>query len=533
MKYSRIKKARIHTLPWLFFGVLFAAYYQKNPLYTKNQNTKFLHGAGDAGFGFLEHDWMAGTLDPLPLFSAIITTLYNFNVIEVTYFFFAALLFIYFYSLSTTAETLFSGLKKTGPMLLYLGLFFFFHRANPAGLADQYLLGSYFQPCVFGVFLLLSIERFLNNHTRTASTLLALSAAFHPAYLPTALIVQVNYTFMLLFREKQGLQKAIPPLLLFTVFSAPLVIRHLVLFAPTTAALNAKAMDILANQRIPHHTDIRLWLEPESFLQMGIVLVSMLLVRKSRLFPIMLSLYLVIVFSGLYLYFYPNPLLSFSTPWRSSAFLVPLSITILAGWAGQMSVPLFDRYKTMLPAVSVFTGMAIIILTVLQVNKQMNAFERYRNGEEMGVINYASQNASPEDLYVIPPQNSAFDKFRLETGIPVLINNKTHPYKDIEVIEWNARSRKAQAFYAAHSPREKKLALSHLVGEYRVTHCIVSTNMQSIAGLPGEAVYVDEHYTVLKLHRPIPNHSGLQGTSKNVLLAQIAALSRQVGTLRF
>ncbi|WP_294348182.1 DUF6798 domain-containing protein [Prosthecochloris sp.] len=502
------KASKLQELQWIIPGLFYAVYHQKEPLYTKNQNTKFLHGAGDAGYGFLENDWMAGTLDPLPFFTALIRSLYLSNAIEVTYVFFGFLLLIYFYSLGKIAQNLFPELRKTAPMIIYLGLFFFIHKANPSGLADQYLLGKYFQPCVFGVFLLLSIERFLNNHAKTASVLLALSAAFHPTYLPTALIVQANYSILTLIKEKQGLQKAIVPFSLFALLSAPLVIRYIILFSPTTEPLYTQAMNILANQRIPHHTDIRLWLESESFLQLGVMLLSILLIRKSRLFPIMSSLYLVIVVSGLYLYFFPNATLAFSTPWRSSVFLAPLAIAILAGWLGQTCSPFFEHHKKALPIVTVIIGTLVTLLTIRQIQKQVNAFERYDNGKEMNVIDYAARHASSEDLYLVPPENSAFDKFRLETGIPILINTKTHPYKDTEIIEWDTRCKKAQAFYSSTLPEKRIQTLADLIETYPITHCIINSTAALPAGFPGKRVYRDPHYTILKLSREKTGESG-------------------------
>ena len=493
MKNRGILKTQ--ELQWLLLGLLFVVYHKKNPLYTSNQNTKFLHGAGEAGYGFLENDWMANTLDPLPLFTFLVKTLYLFNSIEITYFIFGAALLIYFYTLGKIAQYLFPGLKKTAPILVYSALFFLVYHPK-TGLAGQYLLGTYLQPCVFGVFFLLSIERFLNNHLKTASILLALSAAFHPAYLPTALIVQANYTILSLVKDKQGIKKTIVPLLLFTLISAPFVLRHIILFAPTAEALHAEAMDILTNKRIPHHTNIHLWFNTESFLKMCLMLFSTLLIRKSRLFPIMFTLYLVIALSGIYLYFSPNTTLAFTTPWRHSVLLAPLSISVLIAWAAQSSNLLLEKQKTLLPIVIITTSTLLLFLTIRNINKQVDTFKAYGKGIEMGAIHYASSHGSSEDIYLVPPDNSLFDKFRLESGIPILANRKTHPYKDKEVIEWDERCRLAEAFYTTETAEEKGRTLRQLVKQYNITHYIIPSEMPSAADLPGETVYSDAHYTL-------------------------------------
>ena len=497
MKNSGISKTQ--ELQWLLLGVLFVVYHPKAPLYTSNQNTKFLHGAGDAGYGFLENDWMANTLDPLPLFTALIKTLYFLNAIEITYVIFAVILLIYFYTLGKIAQYLFPGLTKTASILVYSVLFFLVYHPK-IGLAGQYLLGTYLQPCVFGVFFLLSIERYLNDHLKTASILLAVSAAFHPAYLPTVLIVQASYTIFPLIKDKQSAKKTIAPLLFFTLISAPFLIRHLILFEPTTAALHAEAMDILTNKRIPHHTNIHIWLNTESFLKMGVMLLSMFLIRKSKLLPIMASLYLVITLSGIFLYFFSNTMLAFTTPWRHSVFLAPLSICVLAGWAAQASNRLFEKQKKLLPIASAIIGILLMLLTVRNINKQVNAFEKYGNGTEMGAIRYASSHASSEDLYLVPPErNSVFNKFRLETGIPILANLKTHPYKDTEIIEWDTRCRKAQAFYGSTQLGERLQALDELIKTYPITHYIIDSTTAPTSGFPGRPVYRDAYYTILEI----------------------------------
>lgn len=497
------KKMQInHESTLLMLSLLFVVFHLKKPLYSSNQNTKFLHGAGEAGYGFLENDWTANTLDPLPLFTALVKALYQFNAIELTYVLFGIILLIYFYTLVKITRHFFPALNNTAPIFAYSVLFFLVYHPK-TGLAGQYLLGTYLQPCVFGVFVLVSIDRFLKKRLKTASFLLALSAAFHPAYLPTALIIQGTYTIYSLVIDKKGVKKSIVPLILFSLISAPFVIRHFMLFTPTTALLHAESMDILTNQRIPHHTNIRLWFNTESFLKMCLMLFSTLLVRKSRLFPIMLILFLVIALSGLFLSIFPNTMLAFTTPWRHSVFLAPLSISILIGWAVQRFSLTGNKSKALPPTVIAISSIVLVILTAKNINKQFETFNGYKNSIEMGAIRHAAFLATEENLYLVPPDNSSFDKFRLETGIPILANRKTHPYKDTEVIEWENRCQLAKEFYTAKTSEERDLSLRALVERYGITHSIVPSETLSNHSLPGKAVYSDAHYTILKL-----NYSG-------------------------
>lgn len=52
--------------------LVFLLVMRQDPLYSDNQNTKFLHGMAWAGAGALRHDWLAGTQDGLPFFSGLV-----------------------------------------------------------------------------------------------------------------------------------------------------------------------------------------------------------------------------------------------------------------------------------------------------------------------------------------------------------------------------------------------------------------------------------------------------------------------------
>src|ERR1051326_3458416 len=64
--------ARRTAAEYLFTALCFVAAYGQAPLYYSNQNQYFLHGVAEAGVGQLRDDWLAQTLDPTPLFSALV-----------------------------------------------------------------------------------------------------------------------------------------------------------------------------------------------------------------------------------------------------------------------------------------------------------------------------------------------------------------------------------------------------------------------------------------------------------------------------
>ena len=73
---------------WIGIAILFGLAYTQSPLYEGNQNTKFLHGLARAGTGYLQADWLANTVDPLPVFSGLVavTARINPNLFYIEYF---------------------------------------------------------------------------------------------------------------------------------------------------------------------------------------------------------------------------------------------------------------------------------------------------------------------------------------------------------------------------------------------------------------------------------------------------------------
>ena len=163
------------------WAALFTLAYAQAPLYTSNQNQYFLHGFAKAGFGYLNEDWLANTLDPTPLFSKLIEISWRVLSWEpIFYFYFAILAGIMLFSLLGIAHLIW-GLGNSRPqkwlfLATLIGLFsaglrylsvrlmgleweFIFD----GGVAGQRLLGTVFQPRGFGVFLILSIICSLNR----------------------------------------------------------------------------------------------------------------------------------------------------------------------------------------------------------------------------------------------------------------------------------------------------------------------------------------------------------------------------------
>jgi len=487
MSSSRGKPLTIvTTIGWLILGVALSIVALQRPLFEENQNTKFLHAAAANGYGFLSHDWMANTLDPLPAFTLLIETLFRLHSLQIVYVLFPILLAILLWSLTSISNRLFGIKHHTAALALFLGLLFVEEKNMQLGFGTQYLIGHYFQPCVFGVLIILGIERFLAGARIWASLAIAVGAAFHPAYMPAALLIQGSFTALTIYRDKKINRDALLPLMLFIGLSAPLLIRYKLLFAYSTPDIGREAMSILSTQRIATHTKVSHWINYEDYISMAIIVISMGIVRKSPLFWIMLPLAAVIAVTVPLLYFVSWPSLEVLTPWRTSVILLPLAYTILAGKLSASLMPLMER-KPLARQILLLVGCIGVIAPVMaHLPAQASALFATKESPEEKLMNFARHHSTADDLWLIPTRDGKFDPFRLETGAPIFINLKTHPYKDREILEWYRRNRKAEAFYKNEATSSGPELLRALHANYGITHAIIDRNVP-------ESLYTDLH----------------------------------------
>src|ERR1700722_20281773 len=161
---------RGEPLHFVVIAVMFAAAYGQAPLFYSNQNQYFLHGFALAEQGLLSEDWLAGTLDPTPIFSQMVAftmeTLppWVFQMYHVLLMgIYAAAMLDLFVVLSSPAASS-SRAANVWPVFGFLFIlshsaaarwssFHFLGMDYPwylqAGVASQYLLGAMFQPSAF------------------------------------------------------------------------------------------------------------------------------------------------------------------------------------------------------------------------------------------------------------------------------------------------------------------------------------------------------------------------------------------------
>lgn len=413
---------------------LFVASMRMPSLYFQNQNTKFLQGLATAFPDRLGADWTANTVDGLPMFTGLVHAVAAWADPAVFYLIEVALLSTLFFSLVRLAQW---AAPERGASLVFLvamGSFLAVMVHPPRGdtlegVAGQYLTRGYFQPAEFGILFLPALLLALRRHP-AALLLAAIPAAFHPTYITfSAVALLVFYGA----RRRAGLRTS--PLLL-AICAALLVLPPLDLalrFAPTDPDLFQRANDILAFERIPHHSDPLEWVDERAWRKLGLAVLAIVLAPPGMLRWLLGAYAGLAVAGALFVAATGNAELALVAPWRTSVVVVPIAMAVVSG---RLLDVLFARGPQ--PWLSLAIAAPMLGWAVLTAAD--GAATKWVQITDPGVPDYVEHiraTRSAGDVYLTSPEMS---EFRLEAMVPQYITWKTHPYLDTEVIEWNRRA---------------------------------------------------------------------------------------------
>lgn len=496
----------------LLFALIFAGAYGMAPLYTSNQNTYFFHGLAEGGMGSLSEDWLYQTADPFPVFSGMVSFIYQYLPEETFYLCHILLLILYLICIVEIIRNVGSE-KSNNPsesltLLTIIGL----HSAAAVwfslkilgisvdrwlfwGVAEQYVLGPGLQPSVFGVFLLLSIILFLADRKWAAIAAAVLSVYFHSSYLIAAGFLVFSY-MIIIYIESKDLKKAGKLGIASLVLVLPIIWYILQNFSPADAETAIKAQTILIKERIPHHADLGYWFGGEAVWKILLHIIALFLIKNIRLLIIFS-----VLFGGGFLLsavtaFTGNQQLALMFPWRVSVITTPIaSAIIIKALIDRLSIKasigsfLQKRYYLVI----VLSCFGILFLFGLAFT--YNEFKSVAAEKELPVMQYVKEHKITGDLYLIPPD---LEKFRLYTGAAVFIDKKTHPYKDSEFLEWYRRLKISEIIYADEKTIDGE-ELTRILQNNKVTHFICHTASVLTGTIPGVQVYIEKQYTVYEV----------------------------------
>jgi hypothetical protein len=515
---------------------VFASAYGQAPLYYSNQNQYFLHGLAEAGVGLLPGDWLANTCDPTPLFSGLVALTARFLHPAAFYLYHALLLGAYAAALVGLFATLAGDEAAARRWPVFAALLVLTHSAVArwlshrllgydypwylqTGLATQYVLGAMFQPSVFGVLLVAAVCLFGRGRPFTAAVCVALAATIHSTYLLPGALLTLGFLAALLRGGERRRALVLAAVTLLLVL--PVVAYTVLAFAPTSPEAFAEAQDILVNLRIPHHARPDLWFDPIAAAQVGWMVLGLVLARRTTIFLVLAVPFALMVVLTLIQVATGSPGLALLFPWRVSAVLVPVSTAVVLTRLATIPSRLLDRPAVPTACVAL---MAVLAAGGLWICVGGLAF---RTGDEdVAVMDFVRGSAEPGDVYFVPVSvpdlvkstrgslssdfkppaakrqdvrliPSDLQRFRLAAEVPIFIDFKSIPYRDIELIEWRDRIRVAQRVQDQIAAGRLADAVAEL-RHHGVTH-LVQPAARHLSGPGLHLIYSDTHYRVYQL----------------------------------
>jgi hypothetical protein len=497
------------------WSIAFGLAYAQAPLFTSNQNQYLLHGLARAGYGHLRLDWLANTVDPTPVFSFLVEITYRLLPAGVFYLWTFLLFGVYLYSLEGLASDLFHLRDDPVKRRVFLALFVAAHAALArfilqrvlgdawgftleGGLAGQRILGSVLEPSMFGVLLLLSIYLFHRRETVLSVVCAVAAATIHPTYLLSAGLLTTAYALAAFLDRDRRRALGIPALALILV--APILLYASLNFTTSSPANLAQAQAILVRERIPHHTLIQVWWNASSVVQILIVVAGIALVRKTRLFVVMVVCAASVLVLSVFQILTGNQALALIFPWRPSVFLVPMGTTFVIGYAvGEvwrrcnLGSEIRHGRRDLLGRASISL---VVILALAGVVKFRIDQGQASADPARDVMAFVRRSSVAGDVYMIPPY---LQDFRLETGAPILVDFKSIPYRANEVIEWYDRLLLARAFYRDRAADVSCRALRDAATRYGVTHVVLAQAQFGAGCGPWVERYRDADFAVYAL----------------------------------
>ena len=217
-------------------------------------------------------------------------------------------------------------------------------------------------------------------------------------------------------------------------------------------------------KRIPHHADILYWFSYKDIISLFTFLIALILIKNKKKLFIPLGIFGLcsIILSSIQ-YFLQINSLALTFPWRSSVILMPMSsMVIISHLIDKIKDTFLNKKKTIYSIffiISIFFGVKSHILENLNSNFK----------EKIFLSNKIKEYYNNIDSILVPTDTMSI---RLNTGLPIFINYKHHPFRHDEIIDWNIRLNLANDFYNAENFSIQKQVLDKILKLESVSHVI-------------------------------------------------------------
>jgi hypothetical protein len=467
----------------ILFFILSRAYC---PLYCGNQNEYYLHAFARTHPDLLQNDWFVQTQPKHIVFSYLVELLYRLNIVQLGSN--AIQMFLegtFYISIYLIAQTFFSSLNKRkhnhinsrilalvpiiGLLLLRdssiaIGILVRLEHFIPGikagweqfwdlgGIAGQFVLGTHLLASEFGILIILGIALSLRDYWRTAAVLFAIATIFNFGYFVQCAVLMLIFAGWLIYQKRP--LHAFQICVIFGLLVLPVFLYALTFLGDPQAAL---ADEINSTLRQPHHSipsffwgGILSW---NTWKMVVLVLGILACIRyRFHFLAVILSIgFTTIVASLLYVHFSSNYSVAIQSPWRASAYLIPLSTVVLIvimTWL-LSQIPNYIRLNRLHLKGLMTVGLlfAVCIEFLIFVNDKLPPSEPTNQDLVYAAIAEATE---PDDVILVSAGDNAFlNNSRLGMKRPIYIDEKATPYKAPEFMEFWRRNEFLKAFSVA------------------------------------------------------------------------------------
>ncbi|MEO1503452.1 MAG: DUF6798 domain-containing protein [Pseudomonadota bacterium] len=459
---------------WLGLTAWFFLLYQTQPLYFSNQNTKFLHGAAQAGLGLLSEDWQANTKNGLPLFTVYVEFALAAIGPIVFYLTQAALFGVFLCGLYAVARLAVApGRHAAAFSALFIAIAALSHFKNGGGrlwegLAQQYLVAPMLEPQNFGVFFLISIALFFNRRPGAACWTAVLPVAMHPGYVVPGAMLLGGF-LIAAYRHRDALP---PPGLLASLALAGTVVGHAVFLANAFPATSpeawARAAEIISQYRIPDHSNVTRFLDIDTAFKAAMVAGAVWLSWGRPLGTFIAVVGGLIFITSAAKEVLDSDELGLIAPWRASTYLVPTAFSVVLAHACLWAVRRYSEGAATVRRRLTGAAAVLALFAVVATGEALwEKWDRYVASEKDDYYHFVQTTAQSGEIYLTRVRDA---DFRMTTSTPQYVSWKTHPYQDSEVIEWFRRINTARQIF--RNEDASCAELERLAGEEGVTHLV-------------------------------------------------------------